>query len=185
MKKNILKISVFSMMGILLLGAADAAPTIKKLGGTVPGVNVTAQKNENLTPARTGSVRLNTSNVIKTGGVPAAAKINTAKIPEANAARLSLGKYLHPAGVKAETTSSGPAVASQDVINLRDKVNVIEGDVNTHVSNTDIHVSEEDRQRWNLEAGDGITIENGKISADMLLPVNSFDGERKAEIWVE
>ena len=76
MKKNILKISVFSMMGILLLGAADAAPTIKKLGGTVPGVNVTAQKNENLTPARTGSVRLNTSNVIKTGGVPAAAKIN-------------------------------------------------------------------------------------------------------------
>jgi hypothetical protein len=210
MKKNILKISVVSVVSALLLCNANAAPTVKKLGVSAPGLNVTPQKVDNTTSvARVGSLRAKTPAGLGSNSVPT--KIAGSGLSGDTQSRLALSNYLHGKQKVKTTTSTGPGVASNEFIELRDHVentdvsvqniqqtletvnetvNQTSGDLAEHVQNQDVHVREGERETWNakqdaLTAGPGIDISDGVISSVMSLPVGGEQGQRSAPIWVE
>ena len=202
MKKQILNLSFLGIIGALFLTNADAAPTVKKLGTTnnVVRTTNTGVKSDSSNLSRASSARFNSAKpVVKTTSAPVVKTTNTA-VADSNDARLSLGKYLHSVNVnKATPSGTGTAgVASNDFIELKDRVTKNEADIATatqdfkdHIDDADIHVSLEDKDKWNdkqdaLTAGDGIKInDRGVISSVMLLPVGSENAKPSAPIWIE
>jgi len=203
MKHQILKMAFLGFVGACVAFGANAAPTVKKLGTTnvVRTGAATTKTDSGANAGRVSSVRVTPSTSSAFKAVAAAPKA-TVKTTDANAAaadgsaaRLSLGKYLNSANVVKSSASA--ELSTHDSVVLRDRVTAVEGDIQTikqdmsdHAGNNDIHVTVSEKEAWNakqdeLTAGDGISIENSVISADMKVPVGSETGPRTASIWVE
>ena len=206
MKKQNLTLYLASFIGALFLFDANAVPTVKKLGvsNNVVRTNNNATTNTNgSSVSRISSTRLNTAKPVKVSSVSSdnyvATKTTNVSVPDSNESRLSLGKYLHSVNVnKPEAIGTTPSVASKDFIDLTERVSKTEADIETvtqdfeeHIKNEDIHVTLDDKDRWNekqdaLTAGDGIKIsDQGVISSVMLLPVGSEDAKPTAPIWIQ
>lgn len=190
MMKQILKISLISILGLICVDA-NAAPLVKKLGtgnsykGTDSAVSAKTVDSVGTSGATVGRVGRSTGTIKPTSISKTVATPNTS--------RLSLGKYLHSSGVStgaikkvSEMSGSGTGTGSAgvsvdvDAINtsinsLGNRVTAVEtatADVPEHLADVDIHVSAEDRANWDakqdaLTAGTGISIDNGVISADI------------------
>lgn len=204
MKKQILNLSFVGIIGALFLTHADAAPTVKKLGTANNVVRTTsagsAVKSEGSNLSRVSSARMNTAKPIKTTVSPVV-KTTTADVAvsDTSEARLSLGKYLHGANVSKTNPSGNTAgVASNDFIELKERVTKTETDIETatqdfkdHIEDADIHVSLDDKDKWNAKqdaltpAEDGtIVIEDGVIRSVVLLPVGKGKTP-SAPMWIE
>jgi len=191
--KNILFVWGIMMLSML---PGHSAPSIKHFGiqkvqhGDVVSASI---KNNNGKVARIGSLRSNNSVSTK----PATITANSGNTSNRNAARLSVGKYLHNSGVdtgiikkisspntnisSTEFTALGDQVSLLDVriTALEDilaamKLNVIEADEN----------ADEDKMISNLDIDeDGKTLKVTR--ANIKIPVGSEDGHPAATIWIE
>lgn len=201
MINKILKVSFVCMACAGVLFSANAAPTVKKLGGVAA---VPARTDTSSTTSRLGSARLNTNSakIVKPVAKPTSVSTSTAaSTTDSNASRISLGKYLHGANVVKQNANNAayedPNLASRDSLILRDQISALEGDVadvkqdmQDHIDNTNVHVSFEEKEVWNnkqdtLTAGDGISINDGVISSAMKIPVGSENAPRTAPMWIE
>lgn len=196
MTKNILKLSLVGLFGIMAVCVADAAPAVKKLGGVSAAAVASSSSSssaESVTPSRAGAIRITKPSV--------AAKANTASAgSNANTSRLSLGKYLHNNSVVKQMTGSGTSIgstsgttnvgggssaglSSSEAVVLQDRVTTTENKITTvEETVTNLEESKQDK----LVAGNGITIkDDGTIEAQMLLPVGSEEAVPSAAIWIE
>ncbi len=204
--KNITKISIVCLFAVAGMGAAQAIPSVRNLGGagTYAGTSSASAANTN---ANTNSVRASSLRTSRMGAVAPATVAKTSGA-DSNVARLSLGKLLHNTGVKKgvitptttpSTTPTDPTISGSDLTSLQARISAVESSVsnmNGHISDTNSHVSASDRNNWNskqdaLTAGMGISIENGVISStggnmeNIKIPVGSETATPTATIWIE
>ena len=140
--------------------AVLAAPSVRMLGSSAArvGNNATVVRaNPNADASSNNTQRLGTIRKVGTIATPVTVKkvANTenAGMTDADAARLSLGKYIHSTGVasgRITPVSTTPSAASQDFLSLVDRVNSLEGEVGNKQSM--------------LIAGDGIDLTNNTVS---------------------
>ena len=197
MKKELKKISVVCLVSALSVMTADAAPSVRMLGGasSFAGTTGAVSAKSDTQTLRAASMKSGQTGVLKSAGVKA--------VNEPVTARLSLGKFLHNSGVSKGVTptnsgsSSNAGVSSSELLSLQDRVRTVENSVDgirtnvlglqNHTTNTSIHVSAEEKAAWNakqdaLTAGSGITITNGVISAHGLDGSTNVTDEEKA-VW--
>ena len=159
-KNNMRFLSSLLVMAIFGVGVADAAPSVRMLGTSAArvGNNATVVRaNPNTDASSNNTQRLGTIRKVGTTATPVTVKkvanSTAAGANDADAARLSLGKYIHSTGVasgRITPVSTTPSAASQDFLSLVDRVNSLEGEVGNKQSM--------------LIAGDGIDLTNNTVS---------------------
>lgn len=187
---------------VLSLSSALAAPSVKMLGGgnSLPGIakNTVVRNSSNQTSASSG-VRVSSVRAAK----PISAKIaqDNKTVSDVNVARLSVGKYLHNAGVNSgkikPINTSGSSVSNTDIDELNEQINQLNTQV-TELSNqlTELNnrigldVAEKDAGADtnnfinHIEVGeDGKTLKVGR--SNVKIPVGSENGTPVASLWVE
>ena len=156
-----------SVLVLCAFGIADAcaAPSVRLLGTNTAQLSGKSVTPTNTIPsqgatssARVGTIRPKSVSSVTTSGVNRVIKPSTVSSDES---RLSIGKYIHNAGVTsgviqpagaAASPSSGATVASSEFISLVDRVSDLEGEIETK---QDI-----------FEAGNGLIMENGVIDIE-------------------
>ena len=175
---------------------AFAAPSVRKLGGTgaIAGVSgavsaktAVSHTDEPITP-RSSSVRsVKTLGTNNNGAIKPASNSNNV-----NVSRLSVGKYLHSAGVD---TGKIKTITNNDIINtevaeinnqlleLTNRIEVLE-------QNTRVDVVEQDANADTNKMVNGIDVDtDGRTlklrRSNVKIPVGSEDGAPVASMWVE
>ena len=152
-------LSVFLMASILSAVAANAAPTVKRLGTNAARIGGnTTTTNVNTSTASPVSSTQRLSSIRKTPtGTTAPITVNKVITPQNTTnedARLGLGKYIHATGmatgnIKPVTPAPGPGVSSDDFINLTDRVSGLESAL--------------ELKQNILTVGNGLTLENNTL----------------------
>lgn len=205
---NFRLVFIVSALTFGIVADASAVPTVRKLGaGTSVSGSTTAVKastssgsTSSSLPSRASSVRAKGVSTVKSQVKTTSAKTTSASD---SAARLSVGKYIHGAGVSTgviqPVATTNTNVSSDEVLNLTDRISSLENSV-------------ESKQN-SLTAGDGIVIENNKVSidtninksstgeivkdidydngvltvtkGDITIPVGEYESITRAKIWIE
>lgn len=157
-----------SVLVMFFCGTAgvSAAPSVKMLGANTArvGTNATVVKANTNTSAtqRLGSIRPKTVTAVSPVSVN---KVVTKTSTEGSAdeARLSLGKYIHSTGTAAGTIkptgTTSASTASNEFVELADRVDTLEGNMET------LGTSIQSKQGI-LQPGDGVTLANNVIAVD-------------------
>ena len=164
-KSNIRFLSSVLVMSVFSMASVSAAPSVKMLGSNTArvGSNTSVVKTNNTatpTTQRLGSIRpTNVGSGVPVTVTKVPSKVNTVNTvsttDSGDAARLSLGKYIHSTGVSAGTikpstgSSSNAGVSSSDFVNLVDRVQNLE-------------TGKQDA----ITAGDGLVKDGNTISLD-------------------
>lgn len=152
-------LSGFLMASILGAVAANAAPTVKRLGtNTVRIGGNTTTTNVNTSTVSPVSSTQRLSSIRKTpNGTTTPITVNksiTTQNTTNEDARLGLGKYIHATGIatgniKPATPATTPGVSSNDFINLTDRVSDLESAL--------------ELKQNTLTVGNGLTLENNTL----------------------
>ncbi|MBR5354863.1 MAG: hypothetical protein IK122_01930 [Alphaproteobacteria bacterium] len=164
-KSNIRFLSSVLVMSVFGMASVSAAPSVKMLGSNTArvGSNTSVVKTNNTaapTTQRLGSIRpTNVGSGMPVTVTKVPSKVNTVNTvsttDSGDAARLSLGKYIHSTGVSAGTikpstgSSSNAGVSSSDFVNLVDRVQNLENG-----------------KQDTIAAGDGLVKSGNTISLD-------------------
>lgn len=164
-KSNIRFLSSVLVMSVFGMASVSAAPSVKMLGSNTArvGSNTSVVKTNNTatpTTQRLGSIRpTNVGSGMPVTVTKVPSKVNTVNTvsttDSGDAARLSLGKYIHSTGVSAGTikpstgSSSNAGVSSSDFVNLVDRVQNLENGKQDAIT-----------------AGDGLVKDGNTISLD-------------------
>lgn len=164
-KSNIRFLSSVLVMSVFGMASVSAAPSVKMLGSNTArvGSNTSVVKTNNTatpTTQRLGSIRpTNVGSGMPVTVTKVPSKVNTVNTvsttDSGDAARLSLGKYIHSTGVSAGTikpstgSSSNAGVSSSDFVNLVDRVQNLENG-----------------KQDTIAAGDGLVKDGNTISLD-------------------
>ena len=164
-KSNIRFLSSVLVMSVFGMASVSAAPSVKMLGTNTArvGSNTSVVKTNNTatpTTQRLGSIRpTNVGSGMPVTVTKVPSKVNTVNTvgttDSGDAARLSLGKYIHSTGVSAGTikpstgSSSNAGVSSSDFVNLVDRVQNLENGKQDAIT-----------------AGDGLVKDGNTISFD-------------------
>lgn len=162
-----------------------AAPTVKKLG--IASINSNVNNNvKSVSINRTGSVH----SVKNIGVVKPVQTVET--VNKAKTARLSVGKYLHGAGVasgniKPINTNTNVMNASVDekILNLTNKIEMLEA----KIENMQPKISVQDNVMSDVQVVKGLNINDENVielnKGNIRIPVGGEDSDVAASIWVE
>lgn len=174
---------VICCMAIIFNGYA--APTVKKLG--IASINSNVNNNvKNVSINRTGSVH-SVKNIGVVKPIQTAGTDNKAGIT-----RLSVGKYLHGAGVasgniKPVSTNTHIINASVDerIANLTNKIEMLEA----KIENMQPKISVQDNVVSDVQVVKGLNINDENVielnKGNIRIPVGGEDSDVAASIWVE
>ena len=150
MRKNILKLSVCSVVAVLMCCNVYAVPTVKKLGTATPGLNVSAQKSDSSSnPTRVGSIKAKAPTSQNVTGT-ISAKPATAASADSGSVRFGLSPYLHNK-YPAKNTGTNPGVASNEFIELKGRVDSAEENIDALTADVEGLTQNVDNVTTNVE----------------------------------
>lgn len=196
--KKILFVCVCLILSVL---QGWAAPSIKMLGGSsLPGAGkVVPVKNDNVQNVGSDNVRASSVRTIR----PANTKpiSDNKSVKDVNAARLSVGKYLHAAGVNTgkikPINTSGSSVSNaeidrldEEIVQLNAKVIELTNQLTELNNRVGVDVVEKDANANPDKFINNIEVdENGKTlkvsRSNVKIPVGSEDNAPIASMWIE
>lgn len=197
--KTVLLICIFSVLPVL---QGWAVPSVKMLGGnSLPGIGkVVPVKSDNVQNVGSDSVRVSSVRAVR----PVSAKpvsVNKS-VKDVNVSRLSVGQYLHNAGVSAGkikpiNTSGSSSISNTEINRLDEEIvqlnaKIIEltnqlTELNNHIG---VDVVEKDANADTDKFINNIEVdENGKTlkvsRSNVKIPVGSETNTPVASMWIE
>ena len=150
MRKNILKLSVCSVVAVLMCCNVYAVPTVKKLGTATPGLNVSAQKSDSSSnPTRVGSIKAKAPTSQNVTGTISAKPVVSASA-DSGSVRFGLSPYLHNK-YPAKSTGTNPGVASNEFIELKGRVDSAEENIDALTADVEGLTQNVDNVTTNVE----------------------------------
>ena len=150
MRKNILKLSVCSVVAVLMCCNVYAVPTVKKLGTATPGLNVAAQKSDGSSnPTRVGSIKAKAPTSQNVTGTISAKPVVSASA-DSGSVRFGLSPYLHNK-YPAKSTGTNPGVASNEFIELKGRVDSAEENIDALTADVEGLTQNVDNVTTNVE----------------------------------
>ena len=189
------------MCSVLPVLQGWAAPSVKILGGnSLPGMGkVMTVKNDNVPNVGSNSVRASSVRAVKSANIKPVSDNKAAK--DVNVSRLSVGQYLHNAGVNTgkikPINTSGSSVSNTELNSLDGKINQLDVQV-TELTNqvteldsrVGVDVVEKDTNADTNKFINKIEVdEDGKTlkvsRSNVKIPVGSENGTPVASMWIE
>ena len=189
------------MCSVLPVLQGWAAPSVKMLGGnSLPGMGkVMTVKNDNMPNVGSSSVRASSVRAVKSANIKPVSDNKVAK--DVNAARLSVGKYLHNAGVNAgkikPINTSGSSISNteidrldEEIVQLNAKITELTNQLTELNNRIGVDVAEKDTNADPEKFINKIEVdENGKTlrvsRSNVKIPVGSETNTPVASMWIE
>lgn len=180
-----------------------AAPSVKMLGGNplVGNGKVTATKTNNVQNAGLDNVRVSSARTVRPVSVKSVSNNKSVSVKDTSVARLSVGQYLHNAGVNTgkikPINTSGSFISNteidrldEEIVQLNAKVTELTNQLTELNNRMGVEVAEKDTNADPEKFINKIEVdENGKTlkvsRSNVKIPVGSETNTPVASMWIE